>query len=61
MVENKMFSGTITFWESGGTWFAEHETELKRFSGAGESIRLATRRLLSQLMAEGILPWEGDK
>jgi hypothetical protein len=61
MVENKFFSGNITIWESGGTWFAEHETELKRYSGAGESIKVATRRLLSQLMAEGILPWEGDK
>jgi hypothetical protein len=61
MVENKFFSGNITIWESGGTWFAEHETEFQRYSGAGETIKLATRRLLSQLMANGVLPWEENK
>jgi hypothetical protein len=58
MVENKFFSGTITIWRNGGTWFAEYEAEPKRYSGAGESIKLAVRRLLSQLTAEGILPEE---
>lgn len=60
MVEKKMFSGIITFWENAGTFFAEYQTELKRFSGSGESPYLAVRRLLSQLCAEGVIPWGGE-
>lgn len=66
MVENLLWEGKISMWESGGTVFAETEKYspdsscVRRLSGGGESPALAMKRLVSQLQAEGVIPWGGE-
>ncbi len=55
MVEKHIWGGHIEILECQGTFFAEYNIGAERYTGAGETVSLAFRRLIQELIDVGLL------